>query len=131
SYLRFTQNTPTDSVVPGGTISIQFTATATNAITNPLEQNVWMTTAFSDDSSTSALPLAATEPTVSIGARPAITSANHTTNEFTYGAAAPYTITTTGFPTPSLSESGGLPGGVSFTDKGDGTATLTGTPTAA
>ena len=41
-----------------------------------------------------------------------------------------FTITTTGFPTAGLSESGALPGGVSFVDNGNGTATLSGTPAA-
>jgi hypothetical protein len=38
-----------------------------------------------------------------------------------------FTVTTTGSPTPSLSESGSLPSGVAFVDNGDGTATLSGT----
>jgi hypothetical protein len=37
----------------------------------------------------------------------------------------------TGFPTPSLSETGGLPAGVTFVDNGNGTGTLSGTPVAA
>jgi hypothetical protein len=37
-------------------------------------------------------------------------------------------ITTIGTPTPSISESGPLPSGVSFVDNGNGTATLSGTP---
>ena len=39
-------------------------------------------------------------------------------------------MTTTGTPTPALSESGTLPSGVSFVDNGNGTATLAGTPAA-
>ena len=37
-------------------------------------------------------------------------------------------MTTTGFPTSALSESGALPTGVTFVDNGDGAATLAGTP---
>ncbi len=37
-----------------------------------------------------------------------------------------FTFTTTGTPAPSLSESGTLPSGLSFTDNGDGTANFTG-----
>ena len=59
---------------------------------------------------------------------PAITSAAATT--FTTGALGTFTVTTTGFPTPTVSESGALPGGVTFTDNGNGTATLSGTPAA-
>ncbi len=61
-------------------------------------------------------------------AAPAITSANNTT--ITVGTHGTFTVTATGEPTPSLSESGTLPGGVTFTDNGNGTATLAGTPAA-
>jgi len=57
---------------------------------------------------------------------PAITSLNNTA--FTVGAPGTFTVTTTGSPIPSLSESGTLPTGVSFVDNGNGTGTLTGTP---
>ena len=60
---------------------------------------------------------------------PAITSAAATT--FTTGQLGSFTVTTTGSPTPTVSESGALPGGVTFTNNGNGTATLSGTPTAA
>jgi hypothetical protein len=40
-------------------------------------------------------------------------------------------VTTTGSPTPSVTESGRLPAGLHFTDNGNGTATLAGTPTGA
>ena len=36
-------------------------------------------------------------------------------------------VTTTGIPTPALSETGALPAGVTFTDNGNGTATLAST----
>ena len=39
-------------------------------------------------------------------------------------------MTTTGFPTSALSETGALPTGVTFVDNLDGTATLAGTPDA-
>ena len=58
---------------------------------------------------------------------PSITSSNSAA--FAEGSAGSFTVTTTGYPTASLSESGALPTGVTFTDNGDGTATLTGTPT--
>ena len=59
---------------------------------------------------------------------PTITSANSTT--FTVGTDASFTVTTTGNPTPSLSETGALPSGVTFKDNGNGTGTLTETPAA-
>jgi hypothetical protein len=59
---------------------------------------------------------------------PAITSANNAT--FTRGVNGTFTVTTTGFPPPALSETGTVPAGLTFTDNGNGTATLAGTPTA-
>lgn len=63
------------------------------------------------------------------GTAPAITSANATT--FTGGSAGSFTVTATGLPTPALSYAGALPSGVTFTDNGNGTATLAGTTDAA
>ena len=42
------------------------------------------------------------------------------------GAALRLTVRATGYPAPALAESGPLPGGLTFTDKGDGTATIAG-----
>ncbi len=56
---------------------------------------------------------------------PAITSANGTT--FTEGSAGSFTVTATGFPTPTFAESGALPAGVTFDDT---TGLLSGTPDA-
>ncbi len=47
---------------------------------------------------------------------------------FTAGSAGSFTVQASGYPTPTLSEIGSLPAGVSFTDNGDGTASLAGTP---
>jgi hypothetical protein len=60
---------------------------------------------------------------------PAITSAALTT--FTVGTPGTFTVTTTGYPVPTLSAGGAsLPVGVTFVDNGNGTATLSGTPLA-
>lgn len=59
------------------------------------------------------------------GSAPAVTSASGTS--FAAGSAGSFTVTSTGTPTASLSESGTLPSGVTFTDNGNGTATLSGT----
>src|SRR5581483_6506936 len=68
-----------------------------------------------------------TQPfTLSVDEAPAITSAGATT--FTVGSGGTFNVTTTGFPLPALNEAGTLPTGVTFTDNGDGTATLAGTP---
>ncbi|MGO9558327.1 MAG: IPT/TIG domain-containing protein [Acidimicrobiales bacterium] len=73
----------------------------------------------------------ATQPfTLTVDQAPSITSSSSTL--FTAGSAGTFTVTTSGFPSdPTLSASGSLPSGVSFTDNGDGTATLSGTPTVA
>jgi len=66
--------------------------------------------------------------TLTVTQPPVITSANKAT--FTVGQSGSFTVTTTGSPTPSITESGALPRGVTFHDNGNGTATLVGTPAA-
>jgi hypothetical protein len=66
--------------------------------------------------------------TLKVNQAPAITSANSTT--FTVGTAGSFTVTTTGTPTPSVTETGALPSGVTFVNNGNGTARLSGTPAA-
>ncbi len=58
----------------------------------------------------------------------AITSANNAT--FVVGTPGSFTVTTAGYPPPSLSDTGTLPAGVTFVDNQNGTGTLSGTPTA-
>ena len=79
--------------------------------------------------SNGVLPNATQAFTLTVTAVPTITSANHAT--FALGSAGTFTVTThAGFPTATtLTETGTLPSGVTFTDNGDGTATLAGTPT--
>jgi hypothetical protein len=60
---------------------------------------------------------------------PTITSVNSTV--FTAGQPGSFTVTTTGVPQPTLDDGlASLPSGVMFTDNGDGTATIAGTPAA-
>ncbi len=59
-------------------------------------------------------------------AAPTITSGQ--TASFVARAEGSLTVTATGSPVPSLSESGALPTGVTFTNNGNGTATLGGIP---
>ncbi|MFB3855079.1 MAG: hypothetical protein ACE148_14820 [Vicinamibacterales bacterium] len=47
-----------------------------------------------------------------------------------HGQPGSFTVTTSGFPAPSVGETGALPTGVTFTDNGDGTATIAGMPAA-
>jgi hypothetical protein len=55
-----------------------------------------------------------------------ITSANHASA--VAGTPFSFTVTTTGVPTPTLTEKGKLPKGLTFTRNGDGTGTIAGTP---
>jgi hypothetical protein len=57
---------------------------------------------------------------------PGFSSGDHTT--FVVGRAEVFTVKATGVPTPTIALSGGLPDGVTFTNSGNGTATLSGTP---
>ncbi len=67
--------------------------------------------------------------TLTVDAAPAITSADNTT--FTEGSAGTlHGDDRPACPTAALTETGSLPTGVTFTDNGDGTATLAGTPAA-
>ena len=63
--------------------------------------------------------------TLTVNEAPTITSANAAT--FVVGTPGSFTVMASGFPTPlTLSSTGALPGGVTFTDNGNGTATLAG-----
>lgn len=62
--------------------------------------------------------------TVQVGQPPAITSADSASTGMR--ARFSFTVTTTGTPTAALSEDGALPAGITFTDNGDGTATIAG-----
>ena len=58
--------------------------------------------------------------------QPSITSGSSAS--FSVGSAGSFVVTTTGYPNAAESETGALPSGVTFTDNGDGTATIAGTP---
>lgn len=61
--------------------------------------------------------------TLTVGLAPAVTSASSTT--FTVGSAGTFTVTATGFPVPTYSETGALPSGVSLNPT---SGVLSGTP---
>ena len=97
----------TPAAATGGTYALTFTATNAAGSTAPQ--------AF----------------TLTINQAPAITSAN--TTPFTENIPGSFTVTTSGFPNGSSmvitpSGGGGGPMGVTFVDNGDGTATISGTP---
>ena len=111
SGLGFTDNgngTATISGTPAANSAgvYSLTITASNGIGQPATQSFALT----------------------VNQAPAITSAASTTA--TVGTAFSFTVTATGYPTPTLTRSAGtLPTGVSFTVNGNGTATISGTPT--
>lgn len=72
-------------------------------------------------------PLVATDRFTYVSTPPTITSGSSAS--FVAGSSSDFTVTTSGSPAPSLSESGLLPSGVTFEDNGNGTATLGGEPT--
>jgi virginiamycin B lyase len=105
------------SVGPGG-ISGQFaTGSSPQDIVAGPDNTLWFTDPTNDTIGRAALTA------------PSITSPATVT--LTAGQAANVALTTSGFPFPTLSETGALPSGVSFSDNGDGTATITGTASAA
>lgn len=76
-------------------------------------------------------PTATQTFTLTVDEAPAFTSADHTT--FTVGQAGTFSITSAGYPPSTLTETGALPAGVTFTagtGASTGTATLQGTPAA-
>ncbi|MEO6701696.1 MAG: putative Ig domain-containing protein, partial [Jatrophihabitantaceae bacterium] len=86
-------------------------------------------TTFGPDPVSATLDNATVSTTITVDELPAITSAN--TVHFDAATAGSFTVTSVGYPTPALSEAGALPAGLTFTDNGNGTATLAGTPTGA
>jgi hypothetical protein len=66
--------------------------------------------------------------TLTVDQSAAIISAN--TASFLVGSAGSFAVTTSGTPVPSITKTGTLPNGVTFTDNGNGTATFSGTPAA-
>jgi len=95
------------------TITVTFTPTITGADKN--------TIIISDDAADSPQSISLTG--TGISPAPAITSTNNTA--FTVGVAGSFTVTATGSPTPTLSETGALPGGITFNAA---TGVLSGTP---
>ena len=83
---------------------------------------------FTITATNGVIPAATQSFTLTVNLAPGIISPAGTT--FTAGQAGTFTVTTTGVPNSTLSETGALPPGVTFTDNGDGTATLAGTPAA-
>jgi uncharacterized repeat protein (TIGR01451 family) len=102
------------------TIAVNITAT-TNGVKTNITGPVSSTTGGTGTTSNTA--------TLTVDQPPHVTSLNFAT--FTKGVQGTFTVTTTGYPVPSLSFSpaGSLPAGVTFVDNHNGTATISGKPT--
>jgi Legume lectin domain/Protein of unknown function (DUF1573) len=130
SFTVTTTGTPSASIMASGALpgGVSFTnngnGTATLAGTpNPATGGVYnlvFTATNSIGNATQAFTLTVNQP-------PVITSANNV--NFPLGVFSSFTITSTGFPAAAISESGALPNGVGFANNGNGTGTLSGTPT--
>ncbi len=135
TYTVTTTGYPAATITESGTLptGLTFTAGTTGSATisgTPASGTagtypVTVTATNVSDDSTSTLDLTIT---VSASAAPAITSAG--TADFTLGTAGAFAVTTTGSPTPAITETGTLPAGLTFVDQHNGTALLSGTPTA-
>ena len=130
SFTVTTTGSPTTSISKSGTLPSGVTfldngnGTATLAGTpGPNSGGIYLLT-FTAHNGTG--PDAVQNFTLTVDQPPAITSASSTM--FTTSIYSSFTVTTTGFPSPSIGAMGGLPTGVSFHDNGDGTASLAGTP---
>jgi hypothetical protein len=85
------------------------------------------TYSFTVTASNGVSPDATQTFTLTVDQPPGISSAS--TAAAVVGSPLHFTVTTTGYPAPSLSDGGAaLPGGVSFVNNGNGTAMLAGTP---
>jgi hypothetical protein len=125
-YPTSTTVTKTGSLPAGVSFTDNGDGTATIAGTPTAAGAFSITVTASNGASTDATQ----SFTLTVTEKPTFSSADHTT--FVVGTAGSFTVTTTaGYPpTTTLTKSGALPSGVSFTDNGDGTATLAGTPAA-
>jgi hypothetical protein len=111
SGLTFTDN-------GDGTATIEGTPTAADS----------GTTNLGIEASNGVAPVAKQTFALTVTSAPVFSSDD--TAAFTIGSKGSFSVVTSGFPKASLTLTGGLPSGVTFTDNGDGTATLAGTPAA-
>jgi len=111
-----------------GNTSRPSTLTITTTASTPAGATNFTVRAFSGGTCSTTLDFAEASSTLTVtaatGTAPTITSFSSTT--VTVNAAGSFTVTTTGSPTPALSVTGSLPSGVTFTNNGNGTATLAG-----
>lgn len=100
---------------------------ATASLATGSASTVFTASAAGPATVTAALDQARPVIALQVDAPPAITSA--ATVAGSLGVASSFVVTTTGYPAPALTATGALPTGVTFLDNGNGTATISGTPT--
>jgi hypothetical protein len=109
----------TDSGISFADLADANAATLTFTATQAQNGNLYRAV-FSNETATESEPVLLT-----VGTPPTVAAAGDA--NFTVGTANSVTLTSTGFPAPELS-AGSVPSWLLFTDNGDGTATLAGTP---
>ena len=125
---------PTPSITRGGAalpsgVTFVDNGNGTGTLSGTPAAGTGGTYAIAFTASNGVPPNAVQNFTLTVNQAPAITSANAVT--FTAGTSGTFTVTTTGFPAPSITRGGSaLPSGVTFTNNGDGTGTLSGSPAA-
>jgi hypothetical protein len=123
SFTVTATGTPTPGITESGALPTGVTFSAGVLSGTPTQIGTW---AIVFTASNGVSPNATQNFTLTVTAAPqapVITSANSAT--FTKGTVGSFTVTATGTPTPSITESGALPGGVTFN-----AGILSGTPTA-
>jgi large repetitive protein len=118
--VAFSDPQPSGATLGAASDTLDATATATTTYNSQNSSGPGHVLATLDNGTATA--------TVTVNRPPAITSGNTVT--FTVGTAGTFTVTTTGYPAPAISKTGTVPAGMTFTDNGNGTATLSGTPSA-
>ena len=121
SFTVTTSGNPSPTVTESGPLpaGVEFNSTTDMLSGTPTESGSYAITFTAENG---VRPNAVQGFTLTVDAAPVITSEASTT--FTKGVAGAFTVTATGSPTPSISESGALPGGVQFKN-----GVLSGTPT--
>jgi hypothetical protein len=114
--------TPVQGSVSGGTASASFSLPAGQS-----PGNYTIAVSYSN-SQGNIIDSGDTNAILAVQTAPTVTSGNSAA--FIAGQGGSFTVTTTGFPAAALKVTGTLPSGIIFTDNGNGTATLAGTPAA-
>ena len=125
--------TPTPSILESGTlpngVSFSDNGDGTAALSGTPDNDTGGIYDFTVTASNGVGSDAVQDFTLTVDQAPTVSSDDSTS--FSVGQQSSFTVTTTGYPTPSLSDGAAvLPDGVSFTDNGDGTATISGVPSA-